>query len=204
MLFKFIGDIHSDKNRIKDLKPYTIQLGEFYLFDYQELQGLIKTGPVFFIDGNHENLLQLNLDAPRPYRVVNNLFHIPRGFVSDGTMFLGGADSIDKPLRTPGLDWFPEETISQAQFEKIMSLNHKIEVMVTHDCPTWIFPQYPYHCATSRAMDAIFDHFKPKVWIFGHHHQTVRRMANGCQFFGMNMNEVLEMDVPVKKEDFLL
>jgi len=144
----------------------------------------------------------LDTNSAEIQRVGKNLHYIPRGYVSGNVMFIGGADSIDKSLRTPGKDWFPEESISQRQFYRITDIQEYIEVIVSHEAPLDFIRTVmkPKRMPSSLVMNQIFEIFKPKLWIFGHHHRSINESFNDCRMVGLNSGEVVEIDVPVGED----
>ncbi len=204
MELTFIGDIHCRKDFIAKMKPHSIQLGDFSLINYDQYQ--ISQGPVYFVDGNHDYFPGLQLDATYPYEVIDNLYHIPRGFVSGRVLFVGGADSIDKDSRTSGADWFPEETLSYSQFNRIMDMNQPINVVVAHDCPGFVpilsGGRQRDNINTPAALAEIFYKFRPQLWVFGHHHKNFTMTLYNCKFVGLANGQHRVLDVPVDPKDF--
>ena len=79
---------------------------------------------LWFVDGNHEDFSQLGkLDEnPGPdgrVPVVPRIMHLPRGYRWSwhGLTWLacGGAVSLDRAVRTEGVDWWPQEEITTEQ-----------------------------------------------------------------------------------------
>lgn len=102
---------------------------------------------LWFVDGNHEChdrltglMQQRELEDRRtsPYRINSRIKWLPRGYRwqwhGRTWLALGGATSVDRPIRTPGRDWWPQESISYDDFLAATSRG-KADVMVTHDCP---------------------------------------------------------------------
>jgi len=86
----------------------------------------VKAGKtkIIFTPGNHCNWDSLNcwdcLELPELY---HNVFYAKRGTtytLPDGrvVLFMGGAASIDKAARTPGVDWFPQEVLTLSELYK--------------------------------------------------------------------------------------
>jgi len=234
MKASFVGDIHGDYRYINRLQPKTIQLGDFDLRGYSvwgniftedeekkiEIENFnILAGKRYFIDGNHDFFPALNPDSEEPYEVESNLIHIPRGFVSKKTMFIGGADCVphDRAMRTEGIDWYPEEAITQIQYNRICDTEKEIEVIISHDCPQFVVNElvltrakyngYPsgnmlYSLPSNKAFDGIFDNFKPSLWIFAHHHFSFDKIVRGCRFICLNIGEVRTIDIPLDDHFF--
>jgi len=205
MKVRFLGDVHCDLCFKKRFTKNTIQIGDLCLVDYSKWT--FNSGNHFFIDGNHECFPALNPDAKEPYEIVKNLTYIPRGYVSGNVLFIGGAGSIDKRLRLAGRDWFPEEEITQKQVENILNIKKKIEVVVAHDCPYFLLKEIVYKvyenfASSNKALEVIFNRFKPKLWIFGHHHQSIDCEMNGCRFICLNIGESKKIDIPIANNFF--
>lgn len=134
---------HARKNNA-DVVIHTGDLGAFpdsgfisAINDEAERLGI----QILFVDGNHENHEWLNnqpIDEDGVRRLFTRVWHLPRGFrwSWDGVSFLalGGAMSVDRDLRTEGVDWWPEETISDLDILR-STQGGEVDVMVTHDCP---------------------------------------------------------------------
>lgn len=204
---RIIGDLHgvfSDKNL---MTPLSIQIGDLDLYGYKDWS--FSDYPRFFIDGNHDNFSVLNPDSNNLQTIVPNLVYIPRGYVSNRVLFVGGAVSIDRKERVPGLSWFPAEELSQRQFHKIMSLNQPIEVFVTHDCGQYFFENYIPHGdnwlydlktkPARQALDQIFNKFHPTLWIFAHHHISFDKTINNCRFICIPANQHQTFDLPLSE-----
>ena len=146
-----VGDVHGRFNDLNALinkkRPDEVWcLGDFGYWPGFDKYGLetIKPGKaiVRFLDGNHENhealLLAVGIqDIPVPVELHPQIWYMPRGTVQvmpDGqkVMWMGGADSIDKGMRTAGFDWFPEETIKEHDLWKVVE--QKLDILLTHTC----------------------------------------------------------------------
>jgi predicted phosphodiesterase len=99
--------------------------------------------PLFITDGNHEDFdflysfpVERGLRRLRPY-----VFHLPRGtrWVWGGVRFgaLGGATSVDKKMRTPGVDWWPQEALTAEDVAAFLA-GGEVDVAVCHDRPSGV------------------------------------------------------------------
>ena len=96
-----------------------------------------------WIDGNHEDHARLNNlpvdEVTGLRRISDRIWHLPRGYrwVWHATtwMALGGAHSVDRQSRTPGLSWWPEETLTDAEIAYAKRPG-PVDVMVCHDAPS--------------------------------------------------------------------
>lgn len=143
---------------------------------------------IYWCDGNHENHWDLKEERnymKAPCEMMPNVYYMKRGSVlqlPDGrnVLFMGGADSIDKHDRTLGLDWFPEEVITQSDIGNLSDT--KIDIVVSHTCPLEFHRQIliaikPYwgwqekiKDPSAHALSYILSRYKPGLWYFGHFH----------------------------------
>ena len=144
---------------------------------------------VYWCDGNHEDHDSLaKLRNPAAQRqsveVYKDCHYMPRGSVltlPDGrkVMFFGGAESIDKYRRTPGIDWFPEEIPNYAEVDRALSLETKVDIIISHTAPTDWTPDASrpekVPDPTCKMLQAILEVHRPKHWFHGHWHHA----ANG-------------------------
>jgi Icc-related predicted phosphoesterase len=142
-----------------------------------------------FIDGNHDNHPVLLGGSTQ---LAHNVIYQPRGSVhedEDGTRFLfvGGAPSIDKDMRTPWISWWPEETITEADMRLALRATN-IDVLVTHDAPDYPPGFTPkgtpeFRQLSTQSMNDIrklVRHHQPKLHIHGHwHHAYVSGVTRG-------------------------
>jgi calcineurin-like phosphoesterase family protein len=99
---------------------------------------------LWFVDGNHEKFPVLSGFPIQPdgrRRVTDLVYHLPRGFRWQwgGVSFLalGGAYSIDRAWRSPGVSWWPEEEMTDGDISAAMA-GGAVDVLVAHDCPTGV------------------------------------------------------------------
>ncbi len=141
-----------------------------------------------FVDGNHEDFPQLynypiNSDGFREVRP--HIHHIPRGHTwwVDGRrwMGLGGATSLDRPRRIPGVSWWPEEELTVGEAYRA-AIGPSVDVMLTHDCPDRVeipgLGQYSWpHDELIRAekhrerVSMVVDELRPYILFHGHFHR---------------------------------
>lgn len=105
-----------------------------------------KPYTVLFVDGNHENHQALStypiieIFGGKAHKIKPNLYHLIRGeiFTIEGKTFfaMGGARSVDRHLRTPFKDWWPEEMPSKEEYDNALDnlekVNWKVDYIVTH------------------------------------------------------------------------
>lgn len=104
---------------------------------------------VMFIPGNHEpwpQLIQIEEDlAPGcAARISETVWFLPRPyrFTIGGrrVLALGGAASVDAGARTHGVDWWPEELITE-EHESFAIADGRADVLLTHESPVSAVPE---------------------------------------------------------------
>jgi len=161
-----------------------------------------------FIDGNHDDHPRLKKLRGRVHargvEIAKNVIYQPRGSIhedEDGTrfLFLGGAPSIDRASRIDGESWWPEETITIAEFSRAQSARSPIHVLVTHDAPAFPpgftpkgSPSYQHDQVRSMDLvDKLIRHHHTTLHIHGHWHTKYSRPhKNGTITIGLNCNEL--------------
>lgn len=150
---------------------------------------------LWFIDGNHENFDILKEFSPINSSGIanlgNNLHYITRGtkltiMTKNGIktiLFCGGADSVDKALRTPNFTWWTDEQITENDIKKCLEKGNSFNYIITHCCPYSVFVKYTPWLVTLTGLDQNkIDHTSEKMldklinniefdeYFFGHYH----------------------------------
>lgn len=186
-----------------------VQLGDFgYWGDTRFVDTVAACDvPVYFIDGNHENHPALReaagagtLDAA--VCLTGSLHYLPRGSVTEwegvSMLALGGAASIDRALRTAGVDWFKEELITEEQLERARTA--RAQIVLAHDAPSSsdvpLIPRDSLPAAWQRELpqcehqrdrlETVLDAVAPELWVHGHYHVGYEHEAKGCRFVGLS------------------
>lgn len=195
----FIGDIHGNTklvtklgNRFRDAN--VIQIGDFGVgFNPNKIDPPQLPENCRFIRGNHDNPASCKMS---PHWIQDGHTEI----TDNGTkiMYIGGAYSIDKEWRTPGLDWWEDEECSIEQLYSLYDqyLEFKPDVMVTHDGPMSVLYEMfitgthkpLLNTRTGQAFDEMFKAHQPKHWIFGHWHMNKKMNILGCDFECINID----------------
>lgn len=161
-----------------------------------------------FIDGNHDNPDLLHPDTPHPVRISDNVTYMPRGtrarLAGAELVFLGGASSIDKHWRTEGLNWWPDENITETQTDRAITAatnpdHPPIDILVTHETTTEAFDALSKDSAhasrkagepageTNRAhLARLRDATAPRVHVHGHHHTRFAAPVAGVLDISLN------------------
>lgn len=141
-----------------------------------------------FLPGNHENHPALQALAshgplgPEGHAQVRPRIHYT-GRVSawtwDGIRFaaVGGAASIDKPRLTPGVDWWEEELLTEAEATYAKTLG-PVDGLFTHDSPPCIpmniYADHIEGVIHRQRIGDVAQALRPKRWWHGHYHRHLR------------------------------
>jgi len=187
-MITFIGDVHAHWPILCEAvlpkipeDHVVIQVGDIGIWP-SVWDSISLPRKVYFIDGNHEYFPYLN-GISKVTEIRPNLFYVPRGTVMelDGRQigFLGGAESIDKAWRTPGYDWFPEESIRYSDMIKLSG--KKVDILVAHTPPKFIveittnIPNPPrWINSSAAAVEAAWELLGRPIIVSGHMHRNFK------------------------------
>lgn len=204
------GDTHGDVD-IKKLQSsklehltkddYVIICGDCgVLFLEEEKEESIKLYSslpftVLFVDGNHENFDLLNAypieqwHGGKVHKITDHVIHLMRGQVfeiENKTFFtFGGGYSIDKAIREPHYSWWPQELPTEEEiqegFKNLSKVNHQVDFVITHDCPSFLLQLVALYASygsrdkfelreSNIALERFLTVLEFKHWYFGHYH----------------------------------
>ena len=180
------------------------------LANYRELS--LRPFPVLCVIGNHEpilgikNLPEMDIGLGETvYPIQKDPFvaYLKRGKVytidSFKVLVLGGALSIDKNNRTPGLSWWENEYWSEKEKQDVFKLlenEHIFDYVFSHTGPQRINKEifgkesFSYHDKFHDEVALLNDEVDKKItcreWLCGHWHQDKyhydERMKRGYQY----------------------
>ena len=145
-----------------------------------------------FIDGNHENFELLDKLPRQKWHggyvsyVRDSIIHLKRGqFFDLGKTFfvMGGAPSIDKDLRTPYLDWWPEEIPSSVEYDcainRLQQANWRMDYVLTHTVPNYLIEEFMplrkvYDKSLDKFLKILLETSTYTKHYFGHFHKNLR------------------------------
>lgn len=185
------------------------QSGQRYL---QQVQAPLNAAGLWlaFIDGNHDDHWQLrdrDNGLPGPVQMRWNIWHLKRGlrwaWHGRTWLALGGATSLDRPSRRPGVSWWPEEEITAGQVIAVAQ-GGPVDVMLTHDCPAgidipglppasaWPAEELVRANAHRRVLRSVVDEVVPARLWHGHFHVRHDAVLHGAGYMtavtGLNDN----------------
>lgn len=206
-----VGDLHGDWGKLnalmaKKMPDIVFCCGDFGWWPKLEVKMSVRYGlkikwalkglkpgkaKIYWCDGNHEEHPLLPQDG-QIHEMYEGVFFCSRGstlILPDGriVLFAGGADSIDKDKRTPGHDWFPEETIKNKDLDRMLATG-KVDVVISHTCPTSFLSGLTGGSLAKVtdpsciALEYVLDYCQPDLWFFGHWHMSRDGQNKGCSW----------------------
>jgi hypothetical protein len=210
------GDVHGSVpctlgviHQASRLPPprYLLQLGDFgFRVPSAGLTTVAYTArragvTIWVVEGNHDDHPGLAAAAARhgpsegpvPLDTAGPVFHLRRGqrWQWHGRTWLaaGGAVSPDRAARTAGVDWWPEEELTDTQAEAIAA-GGPVDVLACHDRPAGVPYTYPpapdwwddadlarsaVHC---ERLQRLIDQVQPSHVMHGHLHDVYERTVD--------------------------
>lgn len=194
------GDIHNDFHKLNTIINHknpelVICCGDFGYWPnvpkFEKLENIKPNKSIIrWIDGNHED--HWSLKNRLSDEIVPNVIYMPRGStytLPDGRtmLFMGGGDSIDKNYRKLGVDWFPEEIITQKDIMNLPDI--KIDIVISHTCPNEIKDKLLHlnplkkYDPSNDALSYILNKYNPDMWFLGHWHNFVQGTHNKTKWW---------------------
>jgi len=202
--------------------------GDKYLRELDDLVRLREI-PLFWIDGNHDWHPEIRKRYPaKEYHVLTGselspqgVHHVRRGSqvhvqgpgdVLDNyesrirIVGLGGAPSIDYKMRREGVNWWPEELITDEDANQVpldIFGNHsRIDILATHDAPAappGFGPirdeTFNHRVAGNRAqIEKTIKLLNPRLLVHGHYHSRYTKCYDPDEFGPKNLGRKLTVE----------
>lgn len=128
-----------------------------------------KPWTTLVVDGNHENhdrLAELPIEVKfngTVGKISDSVYHLKRGHIyriEDKSFFtMGGAKSIDKKHRKPGISWWPGEVPSAEEkeegYKNLEAVDGKVDFIISHTAPETLIKIYFAHIGLSSQFDEL-------------------------------------------------
>lgn len=220
----YIGDLHGNFDFIKwwlkahQIKNCTlIQVGDFGIGFKPNTENRIlqsineelseRESTLLVIRGNHDN--PSYFDGKHDYEFIKFLPDYTTMEI-DGLnhLFIGGALSIDRRVRTEGIDYWKNEGFVK-DLDKISELKD-IDVVVTHTAPNFVEPfgfngivaHYAENDPTlleelteerkliTEVFDTLWEKNNIQYHFYGHFHYDTKNLVNNCTHVMLNISQV--------------
>lgn len=190
--FIVIGDTHDFDVLRKITKHhlgFCISVGDNGIgFDKYDNYDLPRN--ILFISGNHDNPNVCN-------RLPGYLGRYGIAKVNGvNVLYISGAKSPDANERTIGVDWWLNEELSYRESNELLEMlldsnQFKIDVVITHDCPSSISGFQSYTGYLLNEVQKILESKAYQTtWVFGHHHKSTTQVVNNITFIGLSICEI--------------
>jgi len=190
-----LGDVHAQPQDIKRQLTISKNMGYdpkaiIQLGDLGMWKDVIKKFPhldlpFYFILGNHEDYHAELIMQGLPDCYIHLKPDEPTDICGLKAVGIGRSNYIDTYNTPPGT------TIRYEEVTKCIKKRPKIDMMITHDCPSDIGMRSnffgPWEDVGSEILEELFMDLKPKLWLFGHHHIDYTSYVDGCHFIGFKV-----------------
>jgi hypothetical protein len=137
--------------------------------------------------GNHDH-----------YPMLHNQHSLGDWSLDDDVLYVRGARSVDRAVRTEGVDWWANEELEYKQFQVLIDFAHsrKPRMIVSHDCPQSVTETVFGHSGksiTGQGLQRLLEVCAPALWVFGHHHRSVDVTIGGTRFKCLNELECFQL-----------
>lgn len=158
-----------------------------------------RNGTVFLTGNCFASLYELPIDPTTGLRPIRpHIFHLARGlrwrWHGKTWMALGGAHSVDRPMRKSGVSWWPQERLTEADVARAIR-GGPVDVIVAHDAPDgYEIPGLPggfppaelYQADLHRKLvGEVVDATRPAVFYHGHYHVRYTAQRGETRVIGL-------------------
>ena len=189
-----LDETHFPEQHLLTKKDYVIVCGDFSLVWSNSEKVLYwrnwfnsKPFTTLFVDGNHENFDLLNKyeiqnwSGGKVHFISDSIIHLMRGQIFQIGKYkvftMGGATSVDKEYRIPGVTWWEEEQPSENELiearENLFKCGYEVDYIISHSASNRIISKMGFAEEDTKLVklfDEIDENVKFKHWYFGHYH----------------------------------
>ena len=213
------GKIRWSLRNIRD--AYIIQVGDFGVGFYKEnyyKQELAVLNDKLEDANCHLYAIRGNHDSPAWFKETNNPFELKNitllqdyaelDLLGKSILLVGGAISIDRRFRVPDKSYWHDEKFVLKLDNEFPYKDRQYDVVVTHTRPgvcgsfkgfynikEWIDQDPDLKndlIEESQSMDYLYEHTKPKLWLYGHFHCSNTIVHENTKFKCLDIDELYE------------
>lgn len=194
----FIGDVHGKKKEYRNIIDYgtydmSFCVGDFgFQLEHLWASEMLKDNDKI-VFGNHDDTRAL----AENYSIGNRQF-----FPEFDLFAIRGAMSVDKQHRILGRDYFDNEELNYIEATAALDdySKHCPSIVVSHDGPqSAVENMFPYikgkPTSTRMLHDSLLEVHAPNIWIFGHHHKSMKYFNGQTLFICLAELETLSLTV---------
>ena len=197
---------------------YIIQVGDFgigFRHESEEQRTLFGLNKILEDNNCHLFVIRGNHDDPSHFKKTNNPFDFSNitllqdyselELLGKRILLVGGAVSIDRRFRIEGKSYWSDEEFVLKLENEFPYKERQYDLVVTHTRPGICgafkgFNNIRYWCdqdfdlkndliEESQKLDYLYEHTKPKNWIYGHFHDSNVSHHDCCVFRCLNVHE---------------
>ncbi len=164
----FMSDLHGDLEAlevVRHLNPDLLVL----CGDICPKKPLVWDGPILFTHGNHDNISKLRSRISGEYKHLETYDFSGIRFLVVGGVFEGTLNFVMSP----------ENLTSKSLIDELKHLG-EVDVIVTHEAPLCAHPN------GEACFNTLLDPLQPKLWIYGHHHESNELTFGKTRFVGLS------------------
>ncbi len=105
------------------------------------------------------------------------------------------------------MSWWRDEELSVAEFERALELYEQVKpsLVLSHDCPQdFVQALFGIHdrSRTRQALQAAYELWQPRLWVFGHHHVRHEfQSPEGTLFMCLSELGFVDLELPLPISD---
>ena len=208
-----------DINRFDYEDAYIIQVGDFGIGfhkpNYYKNEAFPRLNEVLVNRNCHLYAIRGNHDDPEYFKQTNNPFDFSNitllqdyselDLLGKSILLVGGAVSIDRRWREEGKSYWSDETFKLKLDHEFPYKDRQYDLVVTHTRPGVCGAFKGFHkirewcdqdpdlkndlIEESQLVDYLYEHTKPKDWVYGHFHESNLITHEGTVFRCLDIDE---------------
>lgn len=200
---QYADDVVFKSNGKRKMK--TLAIGDVgFIGGYEWIKKNLDPKNHKFFKGNHDYYDPTN-QYTMPHDIGDYGVYVDEEDKSFKFFFMRGAHSKDWEYRQfNNWEWYEQEQLNIQQLGECFDLfvENKPKVVITHEAPD-IARQSIFDIGTkdedknrtAQALQAMYDHHQPNLWIFGHHHTNVVKVIGNTVFMCLGELQTFSLEI---------